>query len=229
MPGELLILGEYDSSKETHLATDRAIDQTLRHLKAEIIHRWVPTEEFDFDSLETAAGFWIATGGNYVDPGKLIEAIQLARVCKIPCLGTCSGFQHIVLEYAQNMLGIEHAGHTEYQPETPEPFITPLPCSLRGKSMRIQLSRDSLSFRLYKELIIEEKYFCSFGINPRYSQAVQDGPIAVSGVDEDGAFRIVEYADHPFIIGTLFVPQVASVDRRPHPLIEGFIRAVLGY
>ncbi|MEM9025733.1 MAG: CTP synthase, partial [Verrucomicrobiota bacterium] len=216
MPGELLILGEYDPSKETHLATDRAINHTLQHLNAEISHRWVSTSEFESDSLETAAGLWIATGGNYAEPGKLIEAIQLARVGKIPCLGTCSGFQHIVLEYAQNMLGIQHAGHTEYQPETPEPFITQLPCSLRGKTMRIQLSRDSLSFQLYEESIIEEKYFCGFGINPRYSQAVQDGPIVVSGVDEDGEFRIVEYADHPFMLGTLFVPQVASIDRRPH-------------
>jgi CTP synthase (UTP-ammonia lyase) len=48
----------------------------------------------------------------------------------------------------------------------------------------------------------------------------------VSGIGEDGTIRIVEIADHPFFIATLFLPQKHSTPERPHPLLIGFAAAV---
>jgi CTP synthase (UTP-ammonia lyase) len=31
--------------------------------------------------------------------------------------------------------------------------------------------------------------------------------------------------EHPFFIGTLFVPQVRSTAARPHPLVNAFVKA----
>jgi len=46
-------------------------------------------------------------------------------------------------------------------------------------------------------------------------------------VDQDGEARIVELADHPFFLATLFVPQVSSSPTQPHPLISAFLRAAM--
>jgi CTP synthase (UTP-ammonia lyase) len=39
--------------------------------------------------------------------------------------------------------------------------------------------------------------------------------------------RIVELPAHPFFVGTLFVPQVASTPERPHPVVLGFADAAI--
>jgi CTP synthase (UTP-ammonia lyase) len=39
--------------------------------------------------------------------------------------------------------------------------------------------------------------------------------------------RIAEIPDHPFFLATLFVPQMKSKPREPHPVVTGFCRAVV--
>jgi CTP synthase (UTP-ammonia lyase) len=38
---------------------------------------------------------------------------------------------------------------------------------------------------------------------------------------------IKEILDHPFFVGTLFVPQTQFREMMPHPLVSGFLSAVL--
>jgi CTP synthase len=38
--------------------------------------------------------------------------------------------------------------------------------------------------------------------------------------------RIVELADHPFYVATLFLPQKRSAPGHPHPVLAGFAVAV---
>ena len=71
-----------------------------------------------------------------------------------------------------------------------------------------------------------EEYWCNYGVNPAYVGALQDAGLIVSGTGEDGTIRIVEIADHPFFIATLFLPQKRSMPERPHPLLVGFAAAV---
>jgi CTP synthase (UTP-ammonia lyase) len=47
----------------------------------------------------------------------------------------------------------------------------------------------------------------------------------VSGVGEDGEVRVLELADHPFFVGTLFVPQARTRAGEPHPLIAALADA----
>ena len=71
-----------------------------------------------------------------------------------------------------------------------------------------------------------EEYWCNYGVNSAYVGALQDAGLIVSGIGEDGTIRIVEIADHPFFIATLFLPQKRSMPERPHPLLVGFAAAV---
>jgi CTP synthase (UTP-ammonia lyase) len=51
--------------------------------------------------------------------------------------------------------------------------------------------------------------------------------LVISGRDLNGEIRIIEIHPHPFFVGTLFVPQSQSRELMPHPLVTGFLQAVL--
>src|SRR5687767_5591213 len=52
-----------------------------------------------------------------------IKAIRHAREHGTPYLGICLGMQLAVIEYARNVVGLEGAHSTEFDPETPHPVI----------------------------------------------------------------------------------------------------------
>ena len=42
--------------------------------------------------------------------------------------------------------------------------------------------------------------------------------LQITGTDHDGELRLFELPTHPFVVGSLFVPQLASTPAHPHPL-----------
>ncbi len=226
---KLAIFGEFDPAKETHLATNDSIEHSREELGigSDLKVDWIPTENITQIILSEIDGMWIAPGSPYKNMDNALEAIRYARENKIPCLGTCGGFQHIIIEYARNLLGIDNAEHGEYSPNASTLFISELVCSLRGREMELNLVEDSRVSRLYGAHQAQERYYCNFGINPDFVDKIKEGPINVIGSDREGEIRIVEYSDHPFFVGTLFVPQAHSTESNPHPLVTGFIDAVI--
>lgn len=46
-----------------------------------------------------------------------LKLIEFVREHNVPTFGTCGGFQHMVIEFARNVLGIKDAELAEYDPE----------------------------------------------------------------------------------------------------------------
>jgi len=153
-------------------------------------------------------------------------AIRQARENGVPCLGTCGGFQHIILEYARNVLGFADAQHAEYDPYASRLFISRLACSLVGREMELRLQPDSQVARLYGMVQTRECYYCNFGVAPEAVELIKAGPLSVVGSDAEGEVRVIELPGHPFFIGTLFVPQTLSTPEKPHPLVTAFLESV---
>jgi len=80
--------------------------------------------------------------------------------------------------------------------------------------------------QLYDAAEAIEDYYCNYGVNPEYQQALEDRGLRVSGRGGAGEIRIVELPDHPFFVATLFLPQARSTASRPHPLLAGYAAAV---
>jgi CTP synthase (UTP-ammonia lyase) len=91
-----------------------------------------------------------------------------------------------------------------------------------GKTMQVMLRPASHAHRCYETERAEESYYCNFGLNDDYRADLEAAGLITSGIDHDGELRIVELADHPFFLATLFVPQARSIVGSPHPLIVGF-------
>jgi len=157
---------------------------------------------------------------------KTLWAIRYAREHLIPCFGTCGGFQHMVLEYARNVLGFKDAQHAEYDPYASTLFISRLACSLTGREMQLRFTHGSQVARIYGALSATEHYYCNFGVASEYIALLKSGALQVTGSDSEGEVRVIELPGHPFFIGTLFVPQTRSTPQSPHPLVTAFLEAI---
>lgn len=166
-----------------------------------------------------------------------IATIKHVRVKKIPFLGLCLGLQLAVVEYARNIIGLERANSTEFDPDTPHPVIDILPEqkeilkeSRYGASMRLGaypavLKPGTLVSRLYGGAsIVYERHRHRYEVNPKYHEALQNHGMIFSGVSPDG--RLVEFIEldnHPFFVATQAHPEFKSRPLKPAPLFKGFI------
>src|SRR6267154_5999313 len=115
----IAVIGDYNPSNSTHVATNHALEHMNDFLHAGINAEWVPTDRINNEFLaitEKYDGFLISPGSPYKDMNAVLMIIHYAREHKIPTLGTCGGFQHMVIEFARNVLDITDAQHAEEDP-----------------------------------------------------------------------------------------------------------------
>jgi CTP synthase (UTP-ammonia lyase) len=222
------VVGDYQHHNETHRAIGAAADHAarVRGWRAEVT--WITTPRVEGAAEQTLAGFdalWIAPGSPYQSMRGALEAIAYARTREVPLLGTCAGFQHVVLEFARNVAGIPDAEHAEYDPGASRLLVNALACSLAGQVMDVTVLEGSLARRAYGAGSAIERYYCNFGLNPEYTDVLTSNGLLVSGVDQDGEVRIVELPSHRFFVATLFVPQTSSAPGAPHPLVTALLAA----
>jgi CTP synthase (UTP-ammonia lyase) len=224
------IVGEFQSNFAPHTAIDAAVEHALAAdpSRPPIASEWVATsdaEDLNKEELAAFAGWWIAPGSPYRSMNGALRIIRYAREHDVPLLGTCGGYQHVVLEYARNVLGFADAAHAEYDPYASDLFITALSCSLVGQTMTVMVRKNTTAARLYLSSRTTEKYYCNFGLNLNHLPALTAAGLVVSGTDQDGEPRILELPSLRYFLATLFVPQTSSTPEAPHPLIGGLLRA----
>jgi len=143
----------------------------------------------------------------------------------VPFLGTCGGYQHALLEYARNVLGMLEAQHAEERPEAALALIGRLSCDLVEVTGHIRLTPGSRMAEICGAAELEEGYHCRFGLDPRYRSRFDGGPLRIVAEDPAGDARGFELDAHPFYFGTAFQPERAALADRDHPLILAFVRA----
>jgi CTP synthase (UTP-ammonia lyase) len=200
--------------------------------------RWLATPALDGPEAESLlAGtdaLWASPGSPYLSIEGALRGIRFARARGWPLLGTCAGFQHIVLEYARNVMGLSDAAHQEYDPKAKMLLLTALVCPVATQVLKIKLQPGSFPARVYGKTEIEEYYYCNFGINPEFQRAVDEAGLKVVGADESGEPRVVHLPDHRFYVATLFVPGASYTEgvvelEGAHPLVKAFLQAGLAF
>jgi CTP synthase (UTP-ammonia lyase) len=124
MAVSIAVLGDRNTDHLTH----REIDATLELMPADVDARWLPSPEAE--SAVEADGLWVVPGTPYRDGGAVLAQIRRARTAGMPILGTCGGFQHMLVEFARNAAGLEDAAHAETDPDAADPVVARLSCSL---------------------------------------------------------------------------------------------------
>src|SRR5437667_11054099 len=223
------LIGDYDPNVKAHLAIPKALELAAKVVGCEVDQVWVATDSLDegVEILGGLQGFWCVPASPYASMEGALRAIGFARRNRRPFLGTCGGFQHAVIEYARNVLGLREADHAESNPTAIMPIIAPLTCSLKDAQGTVQLLPNTRIFKIYGSSKTVERYFCNFGLNPDFRSLLEQSEMQITGVDDSGEARVIELAHHPFFIGTLFQPELSAFADVAHPLIVAFLQAII--
>jgi CTP synthase (UTP-ammonia lyase) len=189
---------------------------------------WVHTSTLTGDLSDRLAdydGVWCVPASPYANPRGALNAIRFARETGRAFLGTCGGFQHAIMEYAEAVWGVA-AAHAETDADAIDPVIAPLNCSLVEQSGELYFEPRSRLASIYGVGSTSEEYHCRYGLNPRYAERLKSGPLRIAARDGAGDVRAIELDGHPFFIGTLFQPERSACSGRKHPLIRAFVVAV---
>jgi CTP synthase (UTP-ammonia lyase) len=230
------IIGDYDPALRTHKATGGAFWHTGRKLNLPVEIEWLPTPSL----LESGApgrlaechGLFAAAGSPYRSLDGALKAIEFARAGDWPFLGTCGGFQHALIEFARNVLGIAGADSAEHGSSSGTTVIAPVSCEapnrLPGGPLlsgvdRIVLRPDSRLGRIYPSLEIDEEFHCNYELDGGYRTRFEQAGMRFTGFAGDGRIRALELPANAFFVCTLFQPQLAPFESEPHPVLAAFV------
>lgn len=225
------LIGDYSPDVRAHTAIPQALDLAAAGTGYRVKTEWLHTEEIGADvesRLATFNALWCVPGSPYASMEGALRAIRFARERGVPFLGTCGGFQHVLIEYARHVLGWSEADHAESNPTAKMPLVMPLSCSLVGARGIIELQEGSRAMAIYGADETTEQYHCNFGFNPHYHSLFEASALRITGVDKDGEVRVVELEDHPFFIATLFQPELTVLTGVKHPLITAYLQTAAG-
>jgi len=242
-------VGKYLELKESYKSLIESLIHCGAHLDTRVEICWVDSEDIeakgaqtllaDCDAVLVAGGF-----GNRGVEGK-IQAIEYARVEKLPYLGICLGMQLTLVEYARNVLGLEDANSIEFNPETTNPMIylidnfinqsgmkelrthqSPMGGTLRLGEYPCDTKAKSHLREAYGEKVIYERHRHRYEANPAYREQLEKAGMVVTG-ESNGLIEAVEIKDHPWFLGVQFHPEFTSRLTTPNPTILAFVKASL--
>ncbi|MBF4163817.1 CTP synthase [Nocardioides acrostichi] len=244
----IALVGKYIDLPDAYLSVAEALRAGGFAHEARVEIDWVPSDECatpagaakrlsDVDGVIVPGGFGIRGL-----EGKL-GALTYARTHGIPTLGLCLGLQCMVIEYARSVLGLDKAGSTEFDPETPEPVIATMDEQLAfvegagdlGGTMRLgrypaKLRSGSIVRRVYGEELVHERHRHRYEVNNAYRDRLAEAGLVFSGISPDDS--LVEFVElprevHPYYVSTQAHPELKSRPTRPHPLFAGLVGAAI--
>jgi CTP synthase len=242
------LVGKYIDLPDAYLSVCEALRAGGFHHNARVEVRWVAS-----DTCETPAGAreHLAGVDGVVVPGGFgvrgiegkLGALRFARENGIPTLGLCLGLQCMVIEFARNVLGLEGASSSEFEPNTPHPVVATMAEQRQivdgggdlGGTMRLgaypaDLVSDSLVAAAYGNLRVTERHRHRYEVNNAYRESLEQAGLRVSGESPDRS--LVEFVElstsqHPYYVGTQAHPEFKSRPTRAHPLFAGLVGAAL--
>jgi CTP synthase len=242
------LVGKYIDLPDAYLSVVEALRAGGFANEAKVEIRWIPS-----DLCETPAGAakHLADVDAVCVPGGFgirglegkLGALTYTRTHGIPTLGLCLGLQCMVIEYSRQVLGLDKAGSTEFDPDTPEPVIATMAEQLAfvegagdlGGTMRLglypaALKKGSIAEEVYGEGLIQERHRHRYEVNNSYREQLEAAGLVFSGTSPDN--ELVEFVElprdvHPYYIATQAHPELRSRPTRPHPLFRGLIAAAI--
>lgn len=218
----------------THAGAERCCHVGIKFVDSDTLLHGDPGDILgDVDGILVPGGF----GVRGVE-GK-IAAARYARENGVPFLGVCLGFQIATIEIARDVLGLEGADSTEFEPGTKHPVIFIMPeqagVTQMGGTMRlgaqtVLVEKGSKAEALYGADRISERHRHRYEVNPGYIDRFEEAGWKFTGRSEDGTkMEIGELEGHPYFVASQFHPEFKSRPMKPSPLHQGLVDAAMAY
>ncbi|HLV55929.1 MAG TPA: CTP synthase [Actinotalea caeni] len=245
---EIALVGKYIDLPDAYLSVTEALRAGGFANNTRVRIRWVTSDDCDTEAgarkaLAGVDGVLVPGGfGVRGIEGKL-GALRWAREQQVPTLGICLGLQCMVIEFARNVLGMEKASSTEFDPDTPDPVVATMAEQLAivggdgdlGGTMRLGryeavLEPGSLAAEVYGTEKVSERHRHRYEVNNAYRDSLAEAGLLISGRSPDSS--LVEFVEldreqHPYYIATQAHPEFKSRPTRAHPLFAGLVAAAL--
>jgi CTP synthase (UTP-ammonia lyase) len=210
--------------KDLRYVTHRALDAAVAQLPAGVEAEWVATDAPQARELDRFDGIWMLPGTPYRDGGAALAAIERSLDSGTPLLGTCGGFQYVVLALARRLAGAPDAAHAELDPEAPDPVVAPLACSLIGEEREVVCVPGTRLAAICGTAPFTGFHYCSYGLADAFVERLEEAGVVISAHAPDAGVEGIELPAHPFFMATLFQPQIGALSGAPpHPLIAAFV------
>ena len=238
---EIALVGKYVELHDAYISVAEALKHAGYKYNTKVNINWIDSENLEKDNInlkevfKNSKGILVPGGFGTRGTNGKIKAINYARTNKIPFLGICLGMQLAVIEFAQNVLKLEDATSTEFDPTCKNPVIDLMAdqksVSNMGGTLRLgnyecTLVPNTLASKIYKEEKILERHRHRYEFNNKYKEQLEAKGMIFSGINEaNNLVEIIELKDHPHFIASQFHPEFKSRPTRPHPLFDSFIKA----
>jgi CTP synthase (UTP-ammonia lyase) len=210
--------------KDLRYVTHRALDAAVAQLPAGVAAEWVATDAPQARELGRFDGIWMLPGTPYRDGAAALAAIERSLDTGTPLLGTCGGFQYVLLALARRLAGAPDAAHAELDPEAPDPVVAPLACSLIEEEREVACVPGTRLAAICGTAPFTGFHYCSYGLADAFVERLEDAGVVISAHAADAGVEGIELPDHPFFVATLFQPQIGALSGAPlHPLIAAFV------
>lgn len=235
------LIGKYVTLPDSYKSIIESFTHAGASVECKINLKLISSEEIHLDNFESKLkeldGIVVAPGfGERGFEGK-IETVRFARENNIPFFGICLGMQVAVVEFARNVLRLEHANSTEMDPTTPHPIIALMEEQKKidqmGGTMRLgsyacDLKKGSKAAIAYGKTKIHERHRHRYEFNNAYLDQIQSKGMIATGKNPDtGLVEIIELKNHPWFVGVQFHPEYKSTVLNPQPLFVRFIQAAI--
>ena len=242
------IVGKYENCDEAYLSLREACIHAGVQAEVKVNIKWIKAE--DLEQAEDLRSIWrhFTDVDGVIVPGGFdcrgVEGKQNAtRYCrekKIPFLGICLGMQVAVIEFSQNVLGLEGANSEEFDKNTPHPVIHYVNGQHDGMNksgtMRLGaydcvLAKDSLVRQLYGKKRVSERHRHRYEVNNIYKERFEQAGLLVVGENPDSnLIEMIELKQdlHPYFVATQAHPEFKSRLGEPAPLFYGLVKAAAG-
>jgi len=189
------------------------------------------------DILKNVQGILVPGGFGIRGIEGKIAATQYARMNGVPFLGLCLGLQCATIEFARDVVGMENANSSEFDPSTRYPVIDLMAHQKEidglGGTMRLglypcKIVAGTRAADAYGEEIIYERHRHRYEVNNALRHGLEEKGLVFSGVSpDDRLVEIIEITKHPWFVACQFHPEFKSRPLRPHPLFREFVGAAV--
>ena len=235
------IVGKYVDLPDAYISIVESLTHAGIKHGVKVTPVWVASDTLEdekcLDRLNDMQGILVPGGFGVRGIEGKIMATRYARENGIPFLGLCLGIQCAVIEFARDVVGMEGANSSEFDPNTPYPVINLMAHQKEidelGGTMRLGLYPCKLipgtrAAEAYGEQVIYERHRHRYEVNNTLRHRLEEAGMVFSGLSpDDRLVEIMELPDHPWFIACQFHPEFKSRPLRPHPLFREFVGAAV--
>ncbi|GES65512.1 CTP synthase [Aspergillus terreus] len=250
----IALVGKYTTLHDAYISVSKALEHAAMYCHKKLKMIWVDSSHLEEETASPAdfhkAWHAVCTADGILVPGGfgvrgtkgMMKAIKWARTNKTPFLGVCLGMQLAVLEYCENVVGIEDVGSEELHPHAENHAIVYMPEVDKGKlGGTMRLGKHPCIFQentewsrlraLYGQSVseVEERHRHRYEVNPAMIDQIEKAGLTFIGKDIKGErMEVVEIKDHPWFVGVQFHPEYLSRVLSPARAFLGFFAAAAG-